>query len=66
MHMVPGGPLRAGGEAQEPGPTGARPAKLHVGLKSWVAVKDFILNYHAMEKFQIMWFLDYGNLIQVP
>ena len=29
----------------------------------WVAVKEFDLSYHIVDIKQIIWFLDYGNLI---
>ena len=35
---------------------------LIIGL-FWVAVKELNLKYHNMDVYQIVWFLNYGNLI---
>ena len=32
----------------------------------WLAVKERNLSYHNMDIYQILWLLDYGNLLQVP
>ena len=34
-----------------------------VAYKDWVAVQELNLSYHVMDIWQIIWFLDYGDLI---